>query len=167
MARNRTGWRAGFFRPLLMGRDGPGASRRFSMLLSVLATLGIWLFFIKERGWQPPAGEEVAYSTYLHWVLLLYLGIQLISLIFAGRDGTKGEVFLDTVTSLAPMVLGFYVLVLHWTEYATLPIEQLRYAKSVTMVMVIDFLVDFALAMRAQKGSVRVSKAEVTLRAEP
>jgi len=138
------------------------------MFLSVLAAVGIWVFFIRMRGWAPPAGEEASYSTYFHWLLLAFLALQLTMLVFATRDGTTGEVWLDTITSLIPMLLAIYVLALHWGHHAELPLEQLRYAKSVSIVMAIDFLVDFAITLRAQRAVIpNATKAVVTVQAEP
>jgi hypothetical protein len=158
--------RAGI-RSFLLGYDHAATGVRLSMLLSVLAGIGIWLFFIRMHGWKPPTGQEVDYSTYVHWLLLAFLAIQLTTLVFANWNSAGSEVWLDTFTSMIPMILGLWVLVLHWTKYATLPLEQLRYAKSVAAVMAIDFIVDFAVAVRSRKTPERKSTtAQVTLQSE-
>ena len=124
--------------------------RPLSMALSLLATVLMWVFFFRMRGWMPPAGEEVDYSTYVHWFLLAYLAIQLIVLIPVGHSSGLGEAWLDTFTSLVPLLVVLYVLLLHWSRLETLPLEQLRYAKSTMGVMALDFVVDFWVAVRAQ-----------------
>jgi hypothetical protein len=123
--------------------------RPMSMVLSLAAAGVIWIFFMHMRGWMPPAGEEVDYSTYVHWFLLGYLAIQLIILI-PTSDSTLGETWLDTFTSLLPLLLVLYILMLHWSHLETLPLEQLRYAKSTLGVLALDFVVDFWVAVAAQ-----------------
>jgi hypothetical protein len=132
--------------------------RPLSMALSLLATAAIWQFFMHMRGWMPPAGEEVDYSTYVHWFLLGYLAIQLIILIPNSADSGLGEAWLDTFTSLLPLLLVLYVLTLHWSHLETLPLEQLRYAKSTLGVLVLDFVVDFWVAVAAQAHSHKASR---------
>jgi len=124
--------------------------RPLSMALSLAATVAIWFFFLRMRGWMPPAGEEVDFSTYFHWFLLGYLAIQLIILIPNSAGSGLGEAWLDTFTSLLPLLLVVYVLMLHWNHLETLPLEQLRYAKSTMGVMALDFIVDFWVAVAAQ-----------------
>jgi len=132
--------------------------RRFSMLLSLLTAVVIWYFFMQMRGWTPPTGEEVDYSTYVHWFLLAYLAIQLIVLIPTSAVGSTGEVWLDTFTSLLPLLLVLYVLMLHWSNLERLPLEQLRYAKSTMGVMAIDFIVDFWVAVATQNQARTISR---------
>ena len=74
----------------------PNPIARVKLWLSLLAAVVIWYFFMHMRGWTPPAGEEVDYSTYVHWFLLGYLAIQLIVLIPTSAAGSTGEVWLDT-----------------------------------------------------------------------
>ena len=124
--------------------------RPLSMVLSLLMAVGIWYFFMHMRGWMPPAGEEVDFSTYVHWALLCYLAIQLIVLIPTSGESSLSEAWLDTFTSLLPLLLVLYVLMLHWSHLETLPLEQLRYAKSTLGVLVLDFVVDFWVAVAAQ-----------------
>jgi len=124
--------------------------RPLSMALSLLATGAIWFFFLHMRGWMPPAGEEVDFSTYVHWFLLGYLAIQLIILIPTSGESSLGEAWLDTFTSLLPLLLVLYVLMLHWNHLEALPLEQLRYAKSTLGVLALDFVVDFWVAVAAQ-----------------
>jgi hypothetical protein len=132
--------------------------RRFSMSLSLLTAVAIWYFFMQMRGWTPPAGEELDYSTYVHWALLGYLALQLIVLIPTSGTGSTGEVWLDTFTSLIPLLLVLYVLMLHWSNLERLPLEQLRYAKSTMGVMAIDFVVDFWVAVTTQNQTRPVSR---------
>jgi hypothetical protein len=126
------------------------SGRRISMVLSLLAALVIWYFFMQMRGWTPPPGGEVDYSTYVHWFLLGYLAIQLIFLIPNSGAGSLGQTWLDTFTSLLPLLVVLYVLMLHWSNLERLPLEQLRYAKSTMGVMAIDFIVDFWVAVATQ-----------------
>jgi hypothetical protein len=132
--------------------------RRFSMVMSLLAAVVIWYFFMHMRGWTPPAGEEVDYSTYVHWFLLGYLAIQLIVLIPTSAAGSTGEVWLDTFTSLLPLLVVLYVLTLHWSNLERLPLEQLRYAKSTMGVMGLDFVVDFWVAVATQNQARAISR---------
>jgi hypothetical protein len=132
--------------------------RRFSMALSVVTAVAIWYFFMQMRGWTPPVGEEVDFSTYVHWFLLGYLAIQLIVLIPTSGAGSTGEVWLDTFTSLIPLLLVLYVLMLHWSNLERLPLEQLRYAKSTMGVMAIDFIVDFWVAVATQNQTKTISR---------
>jgi len=132
--------------------------RRFSMVLSVVTAVAIWYFFMQMRGWTPPVGEEVDFSTYVHWFLLGYLAIQLIVLIPTSGAGSTGEVWLDTFTSLIPLLLVLYVLMLHWSNLERLPLEQLRYAKSTMGVMAIDFIVDFWVAVATQNQTKTISR---------
>jgi hypothetical protein len=124
--------------------------RQLSMALSILAAVGIWYFFMQMRGWTPPEGQETDYSTYVHWFLLSYLAIQLILLIPASTEGSPFVAWVDTFTSLLPLLVVLYVLMLHWSNLEKLPIEQLRYAKSTLGVMTLDFIVDFWVAVAAQ-----------------
>jgi hypothetical protein len=132
--------------------------RRFSMSLSLLTAVAIWYFFMQMRGWTPPAGQELDYSTYVHWALLGYLALQLIVLIPTSGTGSTGEIWLDTFTSLIPLLLVLYVLMLHWSNLERLPLEQLRYAKSTMGVMAIDFVVDFWVAVMNQNQARPVSR---------
>jgi hypothetical protein len=118
----------------------------------------IWYFFMQMRGWTPPVGAEVDYSTYVHWALLGYLAIQLIVLIPASGAGSTGETWLDTFTSLLPFLVVLYVLMLHWSNLERLPLEQLRYAKSTMGVMGLDFVVDFWVAVATQNQSRAISR---------
>jgi len=139
-----TARRSGAVRRFLFGR-------RLSMVLSTFTAVAIWYFFMQMRGWTPPAGEEVDYSTYVHWFLLGYLAVQLIVLIPASASGgSSGEAWLDTFTSLLPLLLVLSVLMLHWSNLERLPLEQLRYAKSTLGVMGLDFVVDFWVAVAGQ-----------------
>jgi hypothetical protein len=124
--------------------------RPLSMALSLLATAVIWYFFMHMRGWMPPPGQEVDHSTYVHWFLLGYLAVQLIILIPNSGESSLGEAWLDTFTSLLPLLLVLYVLMLHWSHLEILPLEQLRYAKSTLGVMALDFVVDFWVAVALQ-----------------
>ncbi len=141
----------GLVRLIMLGRNTAGLGRRLSLALSILAAISLWFFFIKMPGWKPPTGEELDYSTYFHWLLLIYLALQLILLIPTSAGGSRGEVWLDTFASLVPFVLIVYVLVLHWGQYETLLLEQLRYAKSTAGVMGIDFFVNFGVAIATQR----------------
>jgi hypothetical protein len=132
--------------------------RPLSMVLSLLAAVVIWYFFMQMRGWTPPVGAEVDYSTYVHWALLGYLAIQLIVLIPASGAGSTGETWLDTFTSLLPVLVVLYVLMLHWSNLERLPLEQLRYAKSTMGVMGLDFVVDFWVAVATQNQSRAISR---------
>jgi hypothetical protein len=132
--------------------------RRFSMLLSVLSAGVIWYFFMQMRGWTPPEGQELDYSTYVHWALLGYLALQLIVLIPTSGSGNTGETWLDTFTSLIPLLVVIYVLTLHWSNLERLPLEQLRYAKSAMGVMAIDFVVDFWVAVGTQNQVKPISR---------
>jgi hypothetical protein len=132
--------------------------RRFSMALSVLSAVAIWYFFMQMRGWTPPEGQELDYSTYVHWALLGYLALQLIVLIPTSGSGATGETWLDTFTSLLPLLLVLYVLMLHWSNLERLPLEQLRYAKSTMGVMAIDFVVDFWVAVAIQNQPKPISR---------
>ena len=134
------------------------SGRGFSMLLSVVTAFLIWYFFMHMRGWTPPAGEEVDYSTYVHWFLLAYLAVQLVVLIPSSASGSTGEVWLDTFTSLLPLLVVLYVLMLHWSNLERLPLEQLRYAKSTLGVMAIDFIVDFWVAVATQNQTRSISR---------
>jgi hypothetical protein len=145
--------RPGLLRIVIFGRAPTGTWRRASMLLSLLAALGIWFFFIRTRGWEPPAGMSAEFSAYVHWGLLTYLGVQLTMLIWTGAGGSRAEVWIDTLTSLIPAVLIFYILALHWNHFEELPLEQLRFAKSTALTMGIDFIVDFGVAIATQKRS--------------
>jgi hypothetical protein len=140
----------GLMRLLFLGRSAAGACRRFSMLLSCLATLAIWLFFIKMHGWKPPVELEVEYSTYVHWGLLVYLFLHTL-LIQKSAGANRGEVWLDTFTAFMPLALITYVLVEHWRHYTGLPLEQLRYAKSTWLVMLLNFSVDFVGAVKTER----------------
>lgn len=132
--------------------------RPLSMLLSLIAAVVIWYFFMHMRGWTPPVGAEVDYSTYVHWFLLCYLAIQLIVLIPTSAAGSTGETWLDTFTSLLPFLIVLYVLMLHWSNLERLPLEQLRYAKSTLGVMGLDFVVDFWVAVATQNQSRAISR---------
>ncbi|MBO0755208.1 MAG: hypothetical protein J2P54_05075 [Bradyrhizobiaceae bacterium] len=132
--------------------------RRFSMLLSVMTAVVIWYFFMQMRGWTPPVGAELDYSTYVHWALLGYLALQLVVLIPNSGTGHTGETWLDTFTSLIPLLLVLYVLMLHWSNFERLPLEQLRYAKSTLGVMAIDFIVDFWVAVGTQNQTRPISR---------
>jgi hypothetical protein len=132
--------------------------RRFSKVLSVLVAVAIWYFFMQMRGWTPPVGEEVDYSTNVHRFLLGYLAVQLIVLIPTRGAGSTDEVWLDTLTSFLPLLLILYVLMLHWSNLERLPLEQLRYAKSTMGVMAIDFIVDFWLAVATQNQTKTISR---------
>jgi hypothetical protein len=124
--------------------------RQLSMAMSILTAVGVWYFFMQMRGWTPPEGQEADYSTYVHWFLLGYLAIQLIILIPASTEGSPFFAWLDTFTSLLPLLVVLYVLMLHWSNLERLPIEQLRYAKSTLGVMTLDFIVDFWVAVATQ-----------------
>jgi hypothetical protein len=141
----------GYLRAILSGRG-------FSMVLSIFAAIAIWYFFMQMRGWTPPTGGEVDYSTYIHWALLGYLAVQLIVLIPTSAEGGTGQVWLDTFTSLLPFLVVLYVLMLHWSNLERLPLEQLRYAKSTLGVMGIDFVVDFWVAVATQNQSKAISR---------
>jgi hypothetical protein len=140
----------------LLGRFLLG--RPLSMVLSLLAAVVIWYFFMQMRGWTPPVGEEVDYSTYVHWFLLGYLAIQLIILIPTSATGGTGQVWLDTFTSLLPFLIVLYVLMLHWSNLERLPLEQLRFAKSTMGVMGLDFVVDFWVAVATQNQAKPISR---------
>jgi hypothetical protein len=142
---------SGIFRRLFFGR-------RFSMWLSVLTAVAIWYFFMQMRGWTPPAGEEADYSTYVHWFLLGYLAVQLIVLIPTSNTGHTGEAWFDTFTSLLPLLVVLYILMLHWSNLERLPLEQLRYAKSTLGVMALDFVVDFWVAVATQSHARAASR---------
>jgi hypothetical protein len=140
----------GLLRLFFFGRNAAGMCRRFSMALSCLATFAIWFFFIRMHGWTPPAELEAEYSTYVHWMLLVYLFLHTL-LIQTSAGANKGEVWLDTFTTFLPLALITYVLVEHWRHYTGLPLEQLRYAKSTWLVMLLDFSVDFVGAVRTER----------------
>jgi hypothetical protein len=146
---NRQG--PGLFKLILYGRDGAGFGLRLSVYLSAAAAWLIWLFFIRMRGWDPPASMEAEFLAYVHWGLLLYLGTQLTIQITTSAGGGRAAVWLDTATSLVPLVLILYVLTQHWNHYTVLPLDQLRIAKSTALTLGIDFIVDFGLATSTQK----------------
>jgi hypothetical protein len=125
--------------------------RRFSMLLSLMAAVAIWYFFMAMRGWKPVSGLESEISSYVTWGLLIYLGVQLTMLIWTSTGGTRREVWLDTMTSLVPFVLVIYVLVDHWRHLEELPLEQLRLAKSTALTAGIDFMADLGVAIATQR----------------
>jgi hypothetical protein len=138
-------------RSVFLGSDATGGGRRISMLFSVLGAVAIWLFFFDMRGWKPAPGTESEISAYVHWVLLLYLGLQLTVLVWTSTGGSRGEVWVDTLTTLVPVCLVGYALVEHWRGLASLPLEQLRLAKSTFLTVSIDFIVDFGVAMATQR----------------
>jgi hypothetical protein len=135
----------------LLGRGVAGAGRRLSILMSVLAAVAVWYFFIYMRGWKPTPGTESDMSTYVTWGLLIYLGIQLTLLIWTSTGGGRGEVWLDTVTALIPFVVVFYALVDHWRHLEEMPLEQLRLAKSTALATGIDFIADLGVAIATQR----------------
>ena len=135
---------------IVVGHDAPGKWRRISMATSMLSLLVIWLFFVLNRGWVPAQGTDADIIQYTNWFLQFLLAEQILILVLTSSTGRRGEVWLNLIVALLPALLILYLLGLHWGNYETMPLTQLRLAKSVALISWMTFLIGIGVALLGQ-----------------
>jgi len=120
------------------------------MLTSLLSLLFVWLFFMANRGWAPAAGKDVDVIQYVDWFLQLLLAFQILIFVLTSATGRRGEVWLNIVIALLPAMLCLIVLWTHWFNNETMPLTQLRIAKSFALQLWLSVLIGFGVALLAQ-----------------
>lgn len=131
-----------------------------SIVSSLLVALIVGLFFIGLSGWSPPNGWETTADFTVTWLLLTYIWIQMGSLILAGT-GTRGEMWVDALTSIVPLFVIIYVIIQHYAGYVVLSPFQVRAAWVTAYTMLLDVIVDSGMSVMLSRQVIDIGKRGV------
>jgi len=128
---------------------------KVSVFASLLMALAVGLFFLGEPGWHPPEAQQSGAQVAVTWILLTYIWIQLGSLILVGT-GTRGQMWIDALTSMVPTFLVGYVLLLHYSGYIALSPFQVSSAWLVAYTVLLDLVIDVGISALLSRQVVEV-----------
>lgn len=118
----------------------------FSIGASVIAALGIAVFFFGAPGWMPTEQGHLTSSFTLMYLLLTYLFLQMVAHIFY-RPPTRRQIMVDMLSSLLPVVVLLYVLIDYSRGNLAVSTFQLNAAVLTIYAMTLDLLVDIGLML--------------------
>lgn len=119
---------------------------RISIAASLLAALCIVLFFFAGTGWTPPDAWQSTADFTVTWLMLTYIWVQMGSLILVGA-GTKGQMWIDALSSILPLFVIAYVLLQHYGGYVVVSPFQIRTAWVTAYTMLLDVVVDLGMTV--------------------
>ena len=140
----------------IIGNDTNGTLRRVSMVLSLIASLVAYLFFMKARGWAPTPESADTYSTYIGWALQAYVLVQSLILIVTSTSQRRGEIAVDILTSFVPVIIVLFALRNHLNGLEVMSFEQARYAKTFLGAMVTDLVLDLGVGLLSVSRTMNV-----------
>lgn len=133
---------------------------KISVYASLVAAVAIGLFFIAGAGWVPPPSWQPHLDFAVTWILLTYIWVQMGSLILVGA-GTKNQMWLDALTSIAPLFIILYVLLQHYTGFILISPFQERTAWVTAYTMLLDVVIDLGVTVLLSRQVVDVSSGGV------
>jgi hypothetical protein len=134
---------------------------KISIVSSMLAALGIALFFFGGTGWMPQDQWQSTADFTVTWLLLTYIWVQMGSLIVVGA-GTKGQMWVDALSSILPLFVIAYVLLQHYGGYVTVSPFQIRTAWVTAYTMLLDVVVDLGMTVLLSRQVVDIGDRGVS-----
>jgi hypothetical protein len=128
---------------------------KISVWSSLMAAAAIGLFFIAAAGWSPPEVWQGEAAFGVTWLMLSYIWVQMGSLVVAGA-GTKGQMWIDALTSIVPLFLIFYVLLQHYGDFIVISPFQVRAAWATAYTMLLDVVIDLGVTILLSRQVVDV-----------
>lgn len=123
--------------------------------LSMAVVIGV--FFFGKAGWSPAESWQMQADFAVTWILLTYIWVQMGSLIVVGA-GTKGQMWIDALTSIVPLFLITYVLLQHYGGYVVVSKFQIKTAWVTAYTMLLDVVVDLGVTVLLSRQVVDVGE---------